>query len=285
MDNSSLQPIYANVYDKDYQIFVGGNGKYYLHDPDHTLPFAHVALPPDKTQTTGMSGLGVSPTSQAGIQVGIAALNFVPVVGPILSGIAEAVDSIFGGGDPTPASTLWSNVIALRVQVAQLNNQIQGAPIDTFQVPPGLDPTSDGPAGGNTGNVLSAAIVAQVLNLASSDIHDVKRAQYYSAITALQNQVATLKQKLTTQQTVAQAIAAVQPTEPMPYIVGQPAPIAIPQTNVNVTPSSPNTPIQSSTPPQSTSQATMNGSQFINQYWPYLLGGGILLAVAASTRK
>ncbi len=288
--HSSLQPIYTTIDGNKYQVFVGADGQYYLHDPAHTLSAQHVALP-TTTRDAGQKGLhGLGQSAQAYGTVAATALSFVPVVGPILGPIAGAVASLFGGGDPTPASSLWSSVISLRQQVAQLTNQIAGSVVDTFTVPAGLDPNSDGPSGGNTGNVLSAKIVADVLGLSSGDIHSVKRAQYYQAIQSLQSAIQQLQQKAHDQQLTQSIVAQVQAQ--VPTAPNSAAPIAYPQSGVNPAYISSGVPINPvyntvSTPPalpvsypQDQLPTIGTTTTSVNDYLPYIAVGGMLLLAA-----
>lgn len=285
MKDSTLKPIYVQVNGAPYQVFIGADGKYYLHDPKGQLPFAHTALPIDTSpRDTGLHGLGGNPAAYG--QVASAALSFVPVVGPILGPIAGAVSSLFGGGDPTPASSLWSSLINLRQQIAQLTNQLAGATVDTFTVPAGLDPTSDGPNGGNTGNVLAAKITSDVLGLGTTDIHKIKRPQMYQAIQVLQQHLQQLQQQQHDTQLVQQITAAVSPqtVQPAPgAATSQPAPVTgTPQT----IPMVPETSILAPQPaiqqvpvyiPQPTTQ-----QMDLTSYLPYIaLGGMVLIALLA----
>jgi hypothetical protein len=210
------QPIYATVDGKQFQVFVGADNRFYLHDPHNRLAFEHMALPGgDEMPGNGLHGLGAGEAAYG--QVAATALSFVPVVGPILGPIAGAVASLFGGGDPTPADSIWASLIGQREMAAQLRNQIAGQVVDTFVVPPGLDRTSDGPNGGNTGNVLATKITSEVLGLGTDDIHKVKRAQWYSALSALQKLNADLQAKLHDMQLTQSIVAQMTPApSPIP---------------------------------------------------------------------
>lgn len=293
--HGSLQPIYTTIGGNKYQVYVGADGQYYLHDPKHLLETQHVALP-TTTRDGGQKGLhGLGASAQAYGTVAATALSFVPVVGPILGPIAGAVASIFGGGDPTPASSLWGSVISLRQQVAQLTNQIAGSVVDTFTVPAGLDPNSDGPAGGNTGNVLSAKIVADVLGLPSGDIHSVKRAQYYQAIQSLQSAITQLQQRVHDQQLTQSIVSQVQAQ--VPTAPNSAAPIAYPQAGTNpayLSPGVTTMPVyntvgtQPALPvaypqyqmPVAVPASVTGTTGSINDYLPYIAVGGILLLAA-----
>lgn len=109
-----------------YQVFIGENGRFYLHDPQHRLDFEHVALPTAVGRVTTQDGrLGASLPGALAQNLVPAALSFVPVVGPVLGPIASAIGSIvgsmFGGNDPTPISTLDQRVVSLREAIVQAN--------------------------------------------------------------------------------------------------------------------------------------------------------------------
>lgn len=70
--------------------------------------------------------LGLSPIASKGIAIG---LNFIPGVGPILSGIFSIATSLFGGGDPTPIWELESAVLKIREQISELHEKL-GVPDD-----------------------------------------------------------------------------------------------------------------------------------------------------------
>lgn len=208
------QPVYVTYEGKQFQVFVGADNQYYLHDPHNLLAFEHTALPgAGEASGPGLHGLGAGEAAYG--QVAATALSFVPVVGPILGPIAGAVASLFGGGDPTPADSIWASIINQREMAAQLRNQIAGQTVDTFVVPPGLDRTSDGPNGGNTGNVLATKICNEVLGLGTDDIHKVKRAQWYACLQALQKLNADLQAKLHDMQLTASIVAQMTPA-PVP---------------------------------------------------------------------
>lgn len=204
------KPVYVTVEGKQYQVFVGADNKFYLHDPHNTLAFEHMALPGgEEMPGNGLHGLGAGEAAYG--QVAATALSFVPVVGPILGPIAGAVASLFGGGDPTPADSIWKSIIDQREMAAQLRNQLAGQTVDTFVVPPGLNRTSDGPNGGNTGNVLATKICNEVLNLGTDDIHKVKRAQWYQCLQALQQLNTQLQGQLHDRQLAQSIVTQLQP--------------------------------------------------------------------------
>lgn len=227
----TMQPIYTTVGGRRYQVFMGSDDRYYLFDPNHTLDTHALQTSPHQTlpglpheQAAGLHGLGAG--EQAYIGVAATAASFVPVVGPVLGPLIGAIGSLFGGGDPTPASSIWKAIIDAREAVAQTKNAIAGSPpnppVDTFVVPPGLVRTSDGPNGGNTGNVLASKICAEVLSLPSSDIHKVKRAQWYACLQTLQKELQQLQGQQHDMQLTQQITQQIIPTVPSTQTVAAP---------------------------------------------------------------
>ena len=111
------------------------------------------------TNLQGLSGLGQSDTQP--IEQGISAVaQFVPIpgFGQVVSAVESILNTVFGWGDPTPIEDLYSKVIQLRVQLADVNHQM-GIP-DDFHIPPGVTTNTNG--GG--WNVLALFIVNDYLH-------------------------------------------------------------------------------------------------------------------------
>lgn len=94
----------------------------------------------DTVYRRSSGGLGTSSIEQNKGFIS-AGLNFIPGVGPILSGIFNLAESIFGGGDPTPMATYFAAIIQMRLQVAQAH-RVLGVP-DDFHLPTGFDGSPD----------------------------------------------------------------------------------------------------------------------------------------------
>jgi hypothetical protein len=201
-----------------FKIVRGADGLRYIHDPDFKywwIEHVHIPQPGD-----AVDGLGAVPGYA---QAGAAALNFVPGIGPILSTVASLALSIFGsGGDPTPRGQIWSTIISLRQQIADMRNQLAaagaGAPDDfTFSGDPNADRQGGDEAAWITSEVLQLHPgTAEGVGLSSQ----ISRADEYNAIKALQQLAAQLQSQLQqTQQSQHDAalIAAVrQASAPAP---------------------------------------------------------------------
>lgn len=111
-----------------------------------------------------------------------------------------------------PASSLWKTIIDTRETLAAL--RMAHNVYDAFVVPAGLVRTSDGPDGGNTGNVLASKITAEILGVPFTSIHNVKRAQWNAAIAEMNRQI----QQLQSPTGVSGSVAPQQPvtTSPSP---------------------------------------------------------------------
>lgn len=124
---SQPQEIWIQWHGAEFQVFVGEDGHYYLHDPNGLIEgLDHVALP--TTHITGraqLNGLGASEAGKIAGQVIPAALSFVPVVGPILGPLASVIGGLiggmFGGNDPTPIGALDQKVLSLRQGILAAN--------------------------------------------------------------------------------------------------------------------------------------------------------------------
>lgn len=124
-----------------FQVFVGANGAYYLHDPDHKIDAEHFALPTIPRITKQDGRLGLSPEGAIAGNLVPAALSFVPVVGPVLGPLAGAlapiIGGMFGGNDPTPAGDIEARAIQLRQGIVDANKQL-GIADQMPTLPPGV---------------------------------------------------------------------------------------------------------------------------------------------------
>lgn len=134
------QTIWIEWNGQQYQVFVGANGAFYLHDPDHQIDAQHHALPTLPRLTAQDGRLGMSSEGRAAATIVPAALSFVPVVGPVLGPLASAIvpmiSGMFGGNDPTPAGDLQQAVINYRQGIVDANRQL-GIPDAMPTLPPG----------------------------------------------------------------------------------------------------------------------------------------------------
>ncbi len=162
-----------------------------------------------------------------------------------------------------PAPQLWKSVIDTRETLAAVRNA-HGV-IDNFVVPPGLNRTSDGPNGGNTGNVLAAAITANIMGLGSADIHAVKRASMNAALVAMNNAINQLQSP--TGQTTA-----IAPTIPVAATLSTTSPMV-------TTPNAPSLPSITTAAPLTSpySLPATTSTAMPSNMWLYLLGGGAAL--------
>lgn len=132
--------IWVDYEGHSYQVFIGENGQFYLHDPHNRLDFEHVALPTVPRVLSQDGRLGASLPGMVAQNVVPAALSFVPVVGPVLGPIASVIGSLiggmFGGNDPTPITALDAKVVSLRQTIVQAN-QALGRPDQMPSLPPG----------------------------------------------------------------------------------------------------------------------------------------------------
>lgn len=124
----------------------GQDGHLYIHDPSYKFPWAHHTHIPQRSdypytnnsRSRGLSGLGVvTPVEQAATM----ALAFIPGVGPILAGVAEIAEMLLGGGDPTPLSTYFKDLVKMRLELAQAHDA-EGVS-DDFRLPEGFTGTAD----------------------------------------------------------------------------------------------------------------------------------------------
>ena len=170
-----------------------------------------------------------------------------------------------------PAPQLWKSVIDTRETLAAVRNS-HGVP-DTFLVPPGLNRTSDGPNGGNTGNVLAAAITANIMGISSADIHSVKRASMNAALTAMNNAINQLQSP--TGQTTA-----IAPTIPVAATLSTNSPTV-------TVPNAPALPQVATAAPLTSPYAlpATTSTAMPSNMWLYLLGGGAALLLLMKGKK
>lgn len=113
---------------REFQVFVGEDGHFYLHDPAGHIDAEHMALPTTARRITGDGRLGISTAGSIAQSVIPAALSFVPVVGPVLGPLASVIGSMvsgmFGGNDPTPITALQDKVISLRQGILAANQAL-----------------------------------------------------------------------------------------------------------------------------------------------------------------
>lgn len=182
-----------------------------------------------------------------GVQAAAAAANFIPGVGQIISAVLSVGDAIFGGGDPTALSVLISQMVGLRQQIAQAHAALGVS--DSFVVPSNFNPTDKGKT--NPGFVDS--IVEEVLGVTEPQIQSNRRADYYSAITALKSELSGLANQAHDQQLTSNvisqltaALSAVQPvSNPLVQDQSPAGTITVPVNgvNTNVVPVDDNTPL------------------------------------------
>lgn len=186
-------------------IFKDHKGGQWLFDPGFHVPVDHYHFPFYRNPYFGPGDSGpysgemgaLTQTQQGGFAVAATAATFIPYAGPFIAAGIAIAGALLGQGDPTPIGKLWEAIISLRVQAANLRDNLAAAGIgqpDDFTVDPNIK--ADDP---NTGGVLSAQITAEVLNMFPGDItntqklrSEVKRGMEYQAIAALQKQVADL---------------------------------------------------------------------------------------------
>lgn len=127
-----------------------------------------------------------------------------------------------------PASTLWKTLIDTRETLAAIRNSHNI--YDAFAVPIGLVRTSDGPDGGNTGNVLASKITCEILGRPFTSIHNVKRADWNAALAEMNRQIAVLQSPTGNTPNVATSVPTTgDTTSGVPVITATP-PITTPIT-------------------------------------------------------
>jgi hypothetical protein len=171
----------ANVNGEHFAICEHG-GQLYLYDPQRLL----------KTpgRGDGLAGLGVS--TNAAWSAATVGLNFVPVVGNILSAVSAIGQVLFGGGDSTPIETVAANVVTTRQKLAAARNA-RGM-TDPFTVAAvdaqyGGDPSDPGGAA----PMIAEEILGKPITQFDDARHTIKRADYYNAITAMNNAIAQIQ--------------------------------------------------------------------------------------------
>jgi hypothetical protein len=240
---ATQKTIWVNLNGRAFQVFVGSNGLFYLHDPGGHLDAPHVALPADRV--TAQDGrLGLSQGGAIAESVVPAALSFVPVVGPVLGPLASVVGSVvgnmFGGNDPTPADQLVQKVVQLRQGIFALNQQLgipdqmpvltrsYAHPYDALPMILELWPQNAGISDNNhwtcdwTGvNCPGCGNMRKCLYAAINKLTPIYQGK--------QQQVAAAAQQAQVKAAVAQAVAAVAPAVPAPIPTTSPVPIAASQ--------------------------------------------------------
>lgn len=113
----------------EFQLFVGEDERYYLHDPLGHLDFEHVQLPTHVRRVNPrVPGLGASEILKGAKMIVPTALSFVPVVGPALAAVASIAialtGNMFGGNDPTPMQQLGQDILNLRQAIVNAHTQL-----------------------------------------------------------------------------------------------------------------------------------------------------------------
>lgn len=122
-----------------------------------------------------------------------------------------------------PAEQLWKTIIDTRETLAAIRNAHNI--YDPFVVPAGLNRMSDGPDGGNTGNVLASQITCEILGRPFTSIHNVKRADWNEAISRMNQTIQTLQSPTGITSDVAPTVPVVGTAEnTSPVITGASAP-------------------------------------------------------------
>jgi len=199
-----------------------------------------------------LNGLGaITPLEQGATM----ALNFIPGVGPILSGVASLVEGLLGGGDPTPEWKLEEEVLQLRDAIAQAH-QTLGIP-DSFHL--------NGPIGGGANNPepLRSAVTEALGHPGSGPTW---RSDLYTAIHNLQGELQGISQQANNHEVVQQVLAALQQSAVVPTT--QP-------TNATADQGAPG----DGAPAPALPSAGDSFAQEAQQYGPYVLGSVGALAV------
>lgn len=150
------------------------DGDIYLYDPQHRMNAPHYA----RRESTGvqMGSLGLS--TDQGVQLAAQAANLIPGVGQILSAALQIGDAIFGGGDPTPLSSLMNQIVQSRGAIAEINRGMGVA--DTFTIPADFDPLDK-----DKERAFVDAIVTAAIGASEAQIQGDRRKDYYNAISVL----------------------------------------------------------------------------------------------------
>lgn len=135
-----------------------------------------------------------------------------------------------------PAEQLWKTIIDTRETLAAIRNSRNI--YDPFVVPPGLIRTSDGPDGGNTGNVLASQITCEILGVPFTSIHNVKRGQWNQAISQMNQSLATLQSPTGITGDVAPTIPVVGTVDTNSPVITGPAAPAISTVGTSLSPTS-----------------------------------------------
>jgi hypothetical protein len=291
MNNTGLDFVSKNG--ARYGVIKGADNKYYIADPNFELNAAHKTFSiaqgvPVSTSTVAATSKTLSgflgTTTDTAIQTAAAAVNFIPVVGPIASAVLSVGDAIFGGGDPTPLSQLISEIVQGRATIAQLTNQIAGQVVDTFVIPAGFN--AQDKAGTAS---LVEGIVEQYANVSQADVESGnRRADYYKAISAINAQVAALTNQAQTVSTIEKLLPgistqALSPTATTPAINAATSSVVSSQSGVpsmllqstpTVTPSNLIGTVEPSTDTTTTTATTFDPT-------PWIVGGVAAILAAA----
>lgn len=160
------------------------DGHYFVYDPRQEID-----------SPTRASGLGAVDVEKLAITAGSKALDFVPVVGPILSTLAT---SLFGSGDPTPIREIAMQAVTDRIALAAARNSHGIA--DAFDVAKimaqyGADPSDQA----NAGPMVAQEILGRPIQPFDTARHNIKRDDYKAAIAQMENATRALMAMPSTQ--------------------------------------------------------------------------------------
>ena len=154
----------------------------------------------------GLGYLGATELESGAIGAATLALNFIPGVGPILSGVAALAEGLLGGsGDPTPEWQLETQVMQLREAIAVAHQQMGVA--DSFPIPL---PDAKGPE--HVPTLQDAVTEANGGPVASSNW----RSGLYNAIKVYQGELQQLSQQSNNDQVVQQVLTALHQSPVLP---------------------------------------------------------------------
>lgn len=185
---------------------------------------------------------------EAGTVISMLPIPGAQIVGPIIGAISSMLDSVFGWGDTTPMTTLNNEVVQMRLQIADLHKQM-GIP-DTFEIPPGMDPSNEGEME-TLSLVIANDFIKRVPSITlSQDVswqvqHDdlgtklwpayvhTERADMYKTLAALKAQLQTLETQagnavLTTPTSLPPVTSSMQSTQQIPVSPSTPQPSSTP---------------------------------------------------------
>lgn len=199
-----------------------------------------------------LQGLGsVTPLEQGATL----ALNFIPGVGPILSGIASIAEGLLGGGDPTPEYKLEEEVLQLREAIAQAH-QALGIP-DSFQLAGAI-------GSGANDDVMRKAVTEALGHPGSGPTW---RNDLYTAISNLQHELQPLSQQANNTEVADQVLAALHQSP------------VVPAEDSTTPPDGTGSPPASSPAEEAAAPASSMFAQEAEQYGPWVLGSAGAIAV------